>query len=372
MNKFVTGALALAFAGSATYADPGNGDWLKLDSEINSLAPSIAATGDYTNIKVLLRGGYTYGTDDLSTGDFGGGDAPDVIGENVSGVRFWDAEINGGTQVGDVKVRLGFDLAGGTANMQDGYALWGCGNFDMIVGQYKPHVTRSSYTDPENLFFLERSLQGTVADVYGPGFGARGTYDAFSWYVDIMNGIYGTDTGHYYLLRGLWNFGRDAGGYETDPEDAYGAGDDPAGTIGLSYQTEDETQGDTDTWTIDGQGTFGQIGWGFEYSDLDEHSGGTIATGGWNLLKAGLAFEGDSNPFMIFGTYMLNEQFGVGVRYEDMDNGDMGNDNTVITLGVNMYDVGHNGKIGVNVASISDDRDDSTVFQAGYTFGASR
>ena len=390
MNKFVTGTLALAVAGSVTYAGPPNSDWLELDREINSLASSMTATGEYINIKVLLRGGYAYASDDINTGGYSDSD-------DVSGVRFWDAAIAGGAQVGDVTLRLGFDFArdmheadlgspgdkasvwgneGFGAILEDAYAMWLCGDVNVIVGQYKPHVTRTGYTDPENLFFLERSVMGAELDAYDMGFGLRGTYEQFGWNVDIMNGgsstlDNGIYSGHIYVLRALWNFGRDPGGYESDPEDAFGAGDDHAGTFGFFYVSEDISGGDTTTWGIDGQGTFGQIGWGFEYASRDDDAYGFVGCP-WNQLWDGLYLDGDSNPWMLYGTYMLNEEWGIGLRYEDLDNDTDGTENTVMTLGVNMYDVGHNGKLGASVAKIDDVRDDATVFQVGYTYGASR
>ena len=415
MNKFVTGALALAVAGSAAYAEPPNSDWLELDSEINTLASSVAATGDFVNLKVLLRGGYTYGSDGLTVGGEPVGGSRDpwraYDGSN-SGVRFWDVELNGGAQIGDVQLRLGFDFARilmddyeeakadfdgaytGVAALQDAYAMWACGdNVDVIAGQYKPHITRSNYTDPENLFFLERSVIGSNYDWYDYGIGARGSYEAFGWNIDVMNGPdmrFGLESGHVYVLRGLYNFGRDAGGYETDPEDAFGAGDELVGTVGVFYQTDDiwNSEGGkelkTEIYGLDGQGTYGQFGFGFEYLVRGDHSNEHFSGPGWNALLLPLEFAGDSNPFMVYGTYMINDQWGVGVRYEDMDNGgdmwasmfgetpDKGDDNDILTLGVNRYDVGHNGKIGANIVSIGSDRDDSTVFQVGYTYGASR
>jgi hypothetical protein len=331
--------------------------------------------------------------------------------DSNSAVRLWDVEVNGGAQIGDVQLRLGFDFArlfdlgyvengygsdyySGFATLQDAYALWACGEyFDVICGHYKPHVTRTNYTDPENLFFLERSVIGSNYDWYDSGIGLRGSYEGFGWNIDVMNGPddrMGLENGHIYVLRALYNFGRDAGGYETDPEDAFGAGDEFVGTVGAFYQTDDiwNSSGGkelkTEVYGLDGQGTYGQFGFGFEVAMRGDHANEHYTSPGWNALYYPLEFAGDSTPWMLYGTYMINDQWGVGVRYEDMDNGgdmwdslfgetpDKGDDNTVITLGVNMYDVGHNGKIGANVVSIESERDDSTVFQVGYTYGASR
>jgi len=49
---------------SGYYSQPGTeADWLRLDAEIDRLASEVLATGDYSNIKALLRGGYTFDPD---------------------------------------------------------------------------------------------------------------------------------------------------------------------------------------------------------------------------------------------------------------------------------------------------------------------
>lgn len=106
---------------------------------------------------------------------------------------------------------------------------------------------------------------------------------------------------------------------------------------------------------------------------LDDDSTSFETHSNWLSLDSPLAFEGDSTPWSLFGTYQLDEQFGFGLRYENLDNGGTGfDDNKVLTLGANMYDVGHNGKLGLNIVKIDSDTDDSTIVTAGYTFGASR
>jgi len=210
-----------------------------------------------------------------------------------------------------------------------------------------------------------------------------------------MNGANGVYSRHQYIGRAIWNIGRDPGNYETDPEDAFGASDDFVGTVGLFLEFDDVYRGeDTDNYGIDMQGTMGQFGFGFEAVVRDDDAGGHRVAPGWNFLDlstyldsvlndqpwgAPMVLAGDSTPWSIFGTYQINEQFSVGARLEDLDNGGKlwkngpnGDDNSAITLGGNMYDVGHNGKLSANIVSIDSDFDDSTIFTVGYTFGASR
>lgn len=382
MNRLLTSALAIAAVGAVGNAANGNdGDWLELDSEINGLATSVATQGDYMDIKALLRGFYNYSSDELATfTGFDGGGNP-VFGDDVSGVTLEDAEINGNFQVGDVKLRLGVDFNGGSADLQDAFAMYRV-NDDVSVrmGRYKPHVTRSNYIDPDKQFFPYRTALGAAFDFWDEGVGAYGDVEALSWSFDIFNGpqFNGNRSGHLYLLRALWNFGRLPGLYETTPEDAFGAGDEPAFTIGGTILENDVNSGDAGLYAVDAMGTVGRIGFGAEVAVIGEDAAlGTQnqAGGQWNALAAPLVFgDGDDSTtaWALQGNILPDERFGVGARIENLDNAD---DVTIITIAGNMYDAGHAGKLTAAVSLISTDAagfDDTTVFTLGYTFGASR
>ena len=61
MNMFVTTALGLAAVTSIGNADPGDSDWLGLDSEISGLATSLQpAQGDGSGWSALLRSTYNF------------------------------------------------------------------------------------------------------------------------------------------------------------------------------------------------------------------------------------------------------------------------------------------------------------------------
>jgi len=380
MNRLLTSALAFAAVGAVGHAaNGGDGDWLELDSEINGLASSVAQGGDWVDVKGLVRGFYNYSSDELAT--FAGldGMGNPGFGDDVSGVTLADAEINGGFQIGDVKVRLGVDFANGGADLQDAFAMYRV-NDDVSVraGQYKPHVLRSNYIDPDKQFFPYRTALGASFDFWDEGVGVYGDVEAFSWSFDVFNGpvFNGNRSGHLYILRVLWNSGRLPGLYETTPEDAFGAGDEPAFTIGGTILEEDVSMGDAGLYALDAMGTVGRVGFGAEVAVLGEDINlNTGTTSEWQALGLPLFYgDGDDSTtaWSLQGNILPDDRFGVGARLESLDNA---SDETIITIAGNMYDAGHAGKLQAAVSFISTDNDafdDTTVFTLGYSFGASR
>ena len=386
MQRLLTSALAIAAVGTLGHATNGtDDDWLELDSEINGLASSVAVQGDWMDIKALLRGFYSFSSDELATLDgFDGGGNP-IFGDDVSGVNLQDAEINGNFQVGDVKLRLGIDFEDGSGRLQDAFAMYPVNeDFSVRMGRYKPHALRTNFVDPDKQFFPYRSALGSAFDFYDEGVGAFGDIEAFSWSFDVFNslvvgnrpsGLPNADrSGHLYILRVLWNFGRMPGLYETTPEDAFGSGDELALTVGGSIIEDDVTRGDAGIVAIDCQGTFGRIGFGAEVAAIGDDVALTTQSG-WNALALPLAFDDgdrDTTAWALQGNILPTDRFGVGARIESLDNDD---NNQVITIAGNMYDAGHAGKLSAAISFIKTDNnafDDTTVFTVGYTFGASR
>ena len=372
MNRLLTSALAIAAVGAVGHANGNDSDWLELDSEINGLATSVATQGDWMDIKALLRGFYNYSSDELATFDGVG------FGDDVSGVNLEDAEINGGFQVGDVKLRLGVDFYSGSATLQDAFASYRVSeDVTVRMGQYKPHVLRSNFIDPDKQFFPYRTALGAAFDFWDEGVGVAGDVEAFSWSFDIFNGpmLNGDRSGHLYILRVLWNSGRLPGLYETTPEDAFGAGDEPAFTIGGTVIENDVDSGDAGAIAFDAMGTVGRIGFGAEVALLGEDVNLATQRSTWNALALPLVFgDGDDSTtaWALQGNIIPDDRFGIGARIESLDNA---NDETIITIAGNMYDAGHAGKLTAGVSFISTDAtgfDDTTVFSLGYTFGASR
>jgi hypothetical protein len=387
MNKFVTSALALAATGSAAYAAPGDSEWLELDREIISLASSLASSQDGLGWTVLLRATATYSDDELLTGD------DDV---EVSGFKLDDADLAFWGAVGECTWRLSVDFGGlsqssssseGTPTssssdvvLEDAYVRWACGEYlDVQFGQFKPRVSYTNSVDPENQLFIDRTVLGAVYDFWEPGVAANGHYeDFFRWQASLLNGSNGQESDHLYVLRGEFHYGTGAG----DIEGAQGANDDINGGVGITYVHDDTLAGaDTDVWVLDARGTFGQFALGFEIANLDDDV--LLSTGGSDFSRFSggqpLFLLGDSTPWSLTASFLLNSEFEFGVRYESLDNdefdgGGDGPDNRIIAGVVNWFMSGNNCKWQLQVMDVDADNgfDDGLIYSAAFVVGATR
>ncbi len=392
MNRFVKTALAIVAAGSVANATgTGDNEWLALDSEISGLATSLKPSQDGMGWSALLRAVYSHSSDDISTG--GSGSAfPDTSGFNFNDVdlAFW------GTQ-GPYRWRVSTDIEdndAGTATpitdrsivLEDAYVAWMCGEyFDAMMGQFKPHVSRSNSVDPENMFFLDRSSVGSSFDEWDDGIGLSGTWEQFMWFVDLLDGNDGHERDHLYVLRGLWMLGSGAGDYDG----ARGSSDMLNGTVGVTYLNNDTIgdilggaggtpDGDHDdsVWLVDFHGNVSNIGFGAEVASLGEDVVLTTDEDFSNII--GLVLADDSTPWNGYVTYLLTPEWEVGVRYEDLDNDEVatlsGPDNTLLTLAANWYRSGSAGKWTAQWTNVDADSGfpDGSIFEVGFAIGASR
>jgi hypothetical protein len=359
MNKFVTSALALSVAGSLAHAGTGDGEWLELDREIASLATPVTSPAQGgINWSALLRVNEYY-SDDFQIG-----------AEDTSGAAFQDIDLAATGQVGDYGWRISGDFDFGDLTLEDAYASWNCGDmFTARFGNQKAAFLRSQLVSPENLLFTNRTALGSVFDFWDTGIAAMGSFeDMISYSLAIMNGANGPASDHAYYARFEYSLGEGA----ANAEGALGAGQDFAATIGVSYANFDDlsgTMGDDSVWAIDFWGASGPIGFGAEMASIDDG----IAAGtdeDFSSFIAGVGFSPDSNPFDVTGSYLINEEVEVGLRYEDTDNDD---DTTAITLGVNYYQSGHNAKWQASLTDIDSDTSafEGTIWAVGLVLGSS-
>jgi hypothetical protein len=373
MNKFVTGALALAAASSVGMAEPADSnEWLELDSEITGLGSSYSSAQDSTGWTALIRTTYTYSTDDIGTGG----------GRDISGFKFEDVDLAFWGGVGDYSWRISWDVGGGSGlDLEDAYVDWDCGEyFTSRMGMYKPRVLMSGSVDPENQLFIDRTAFGSAFDWWDTGVGGMGSYSTIDWYASIQNGDGafggGQTSGHRYSVRGEYHLGTGAAMKET----ALGANDDLNATFGLTYYGDDTVRGATSgekgasMFALDGRGTAGPIGFGAEIGFLSDELAENLNTAG--DFSRGAAFplnfgdgDDDTTPFSLWASYLLNQEFEGGLRYEDLSNAD---DESVLSVVVNYYLSGNNLKWQGQWSNYSSDQEDGNIFQVGLVVGASR
>jgi len=393
MNRFVKTALAIAVAGSAAHAGTGGNEWAALDSEISGLASTLKPSQDSTGWSVLLRAVFSYSADDIATG---GGNNPDT-----SGFNFNDADAAFWGNQGAYKWRLAVDIddndAGAAAGghnaivLEDAWVGWTCSDYlDAMMGQFKPRLLHSSVVDPEKQIMIDRTVIGSALDFHDDGVAVSGSLDYFNYYAGILDGQNGHERNHMYYARGEYQIGSGAGEYEG----ATGSSDQLNATIGVTV-LHDDTNGDLDadgskdntSFLADFSGNVSQFGFGFDvamldndtflatspdYSNLSDSSDGTGAP--LATPTPALVLFGDSTPWSLTGSYMLNSEWEFAVRYEDLDNGDQGGPgNTVVSVGADWYKGTYSRwQAQYSIISADGNFNDGNILEVGYSVGSSR
>jgi hypothetical protein len=378
MNKFVTSALALAAAGSLSYADPGDNEWLELDSEINSLASTLQPSSqDGMGWAFLMRFSYNFSSDDI---------AEDASGNDVSGFSFQDVDLAFWGSVAEYGYRVSMDIAsdgnsGGPDvdfTLEDAYGYWDCGGYVTAkAGQFKPQSFRSASMDPENMLFIDRTALGASFDFWDPGIQTHGTYEAFSYWASVQNGGNGQESDHLYVVRVEWAFNAGAGAANG----AMGGNDELNLTAGAMYAQEDAGatgSNENDVVGLDVAGNFSSFGFYGEVAHLGDDA--TLSTGsdfGIGTIGANgfpLVFSTDSTPYAIMASFLVNPEWEIAARYQDLDNSSNGGqDNDIVSVAVVWYRSGNNAKWTAQWSDYGGDNGiDGSTFQIGLTLGASR
>ena len=382
MKKFVTAALAAAVAGSVTYAEPNDNEWLELDSEINSLATNLRPSRDGTGWSFLFRANYTASFDDVGTG---GGNNPDIAGFEYDDLdaAFWGAS-------GQYGWRLSFDVGAlDGLIVEDAYVFWDCGDFTTTLGNFKPQVVRSGYVDPENQLMINRTVLGSAFDAWDTGIGASGSWEDLTWSVSVMNGSDSQASPSAYAGRVEYNLGEAASSRNTAAirEGSRGGGEGLNATAGLAFYSSDSGGAGTQGREMHGifadfNGNFGPIGFGAEVGiiqDINAQIAGTGVSSDFSNVMIPVFLTQDSVPFSLTGSYNVNDKIEVGARIEVLDNDDAANgglDQTLFSV-VAAFHQADNAKWQAQWTQISGDDmgavdGDGSVFQVGVTVGASR
>src|SRR5262249_44382029 len=154
---------------------------------------------------------------------------------------------------------------------------------------------------------------------------------------------------HFYVLRGEFTTGGGAGEYEG----AMGSTDTLNATAGATLVHDDTNPDvtlngsrDNTSWIFDFNGSVSQFGFGAELALLDKDAlfitspdfSNITDSGNGGTPIPGLLLQGDSHPWNVTGSYMVNSEWEVAARYENLDNGDNGGpDNKVFSVGANWY-----------------------------------
>jgi hypothetical protein len=243
--------------------------------------------------------------------------------------------------------------------------------------------------DPEKQLFIDRPVLGSAFDRWDDGIGVSGVQEFINWYFGLLDGSNGHEKDHFYFLRGEYHLGTGAGEYEG----AMGSSDQLNATLGLSL-VHDDTNGDVDgdgdadntSWLFDINGSVNNVGFGFEVASLDDDAFFATSADHSNIFDSSngtgtpiptptsaLVLFGDSTPWSVTGSYLLNPEWELAGRYENLDNGDnSGPDNTVLSLGVNWYRTGGRWQAQFSMVDADSAFNDGDILEVGYAVGSTR
>jgi hypothetical protein len=344
MNPLLTGVCAFALGNLALAGTEASSDWLGLDEELNAIASNVNLQGGGVELGALVRAAYISASGD-DFGGFTGGE--DQLGLVIDDVELW-SQGNLGDYFWRVSVDFGDSMSpyflgnlfGGTlANtartdtLEDAFARWNFHeNFNLQIGHFIFPTTFSSSSNMDSLLLLSRTSVGEFFHSYGLGAMLSGDYDGtLQWHLAVLNGSDQTDDDQELRGRAVYNIG--SGRNRT--EGALGANDELNASLGVSYVDDGELD-DGSVLTFDAIATVAGFSIGGEYASFDDDHA-TAGFGG----AIGLNYTEGMDVIAFTLGYLLSENWELGGRYEQLDDED---DSTLMSVGVNYYQMGHNAK----------------------------
>lgn len=301
----------------------------------------------------------------------------DIMGENLSGFRFQDAQVwvTAKTGIFDVRVMAksadsnAFPLIGPgpppgpsdpeALDVRDAWVRGDLGDgMHVYVGKYKCPLVASANVDYGSLMMIDRTRIGQLfsADgAYQPG--AAITYDneQFHAKLAVQNGADGVMDAYGVVARAEYKIG----GGAAHREGALNSPEDASATIGLGYFNDGSQIGGDDFGSavaLDCYATLNAFSLHAEILDMDEQL----------AMKAVGNMTDDAMPFAATLGYLVQEDVELALRYQDLDNDA---DTTMITGGLNYYLSGHDAKVQFNVSQFEQNDDDGMLFQIGLAVG---
>lgn len=347
MNPLLTGVCAFALGNLALAGTEASSDWLGLDEELNAIASNVNLQGGGVELGALVRAAYVSASGD----DFGGF----TSGEDQLGLVIDDVELWSQGNLGDYFWRVSVDFGDGFSpyflgnllntntlvntdredSLEDAFARWNFHeNFNLQIGHFVFPTTFSSAVNPDSLLLLSRTSVGEYFHLYSLGAMLSGDYDGtLQWHLAVLNGADGTDDDQELRGRAVYNIG--SGRNRT--EGALGANDELNASIGVSYVDDGELD-DGSVLVLDAIATVAGFSIGGEFASFDEDHA-TVGPGFGPTV--GLNYTDGMDVIAFTLGYLLSENWELGGRYEQLDDDD---DSTLMSVGVNYYQMGHNAK----------------------------
>lgn len=279
----------------------------------------------------------------ISTYYANSGDIP-VGMDDLGGFFVPDARVDLSGSVGEYGYRLQWNwgnasFGDGGTGLLDAYIEIPVGELKATVGQYRPPILRSGLTRGNRLAFVDRTELGKLFSGRDAGGQLSGTFDAIGWWLAVMNGG-AAAVGDELMVAGRVAFdflGAGAG----DSEGSYGASDDPSGTVAAAFFSDGESDGDG--FVVEAAIATSVYSIAVEIAPLGgDNAAELYAPGGAGGFGFVSSVEGDSSPFSIAGTYMLQpDVWEFGARFQTVDDTA---DLTKIDVAVTRFVQGHDLK----------------------------
>lgn len=323
--------------------------------------PTLQEVLDATTFGGLLRMSLDMSSDDVFN----------VMGEDVTGVRFEDAQVWFDSQAGPFEVFMLGKAADsnawpptsegeiGALEIRDAWVRTELAEgTNLYAGQFKCPLVGSALVGYDSLIMIDRTRIGQLFSAEGAyQRGAAATYDneQFHAKLAVQNGADGIIDELGMVIRGEYK----VNGGARHREGALEAPSDLAATFGVGYFTDGSQIGGDDfgsALAADAYLTLERFSVHGEVLDMDEE----LAT------KAIGNAEDDGTPYSVTLGYLFDERWEGAFRYQNMDD-DL--DTTQMGLGLNYYESGHRIKYQFNVSQYDNDDDDGLLLQVGLTVG---
>ncbi len=328
---------------------------------LSALAQSFDVLGSM-RVGGLLRAYLDIADDELSA----------VPNEDVQAFRIYDAQLWFSAEVAGYEAFIKLDAGEATAfplipddgvqtiELRDAWIRKALADqVYLYVGQYKCPLVASGNVGDGGLAMIDRTRIGylfSFPGAYQPGVAITGDFGAFHGKIAVQNGADSKTDGLGIVARGEFKVGQGA----KQHEGALGA-QGFNGTFGVGYFKDDSDIAGSDFGSavaLDAYTTLDQFSLHAEILDADEELA-SRALG--NVTE-------DATPFSATLGYLINDQFEVFGRFQDLDNEA---DASIVGVGLNYYVQGHAVKWQVNASQYDDDLIDGTILQAGLSIGHS-
>jgi hypothetical protein len=350
MITLLSTALILTSVPPAAPSDPAREEWLGLDAELGALTRSLAGGEDAgPRINGYLKFDYR-SSDDLMVG-----------GNDLGGFGLKAARLTVRQDVGETQVKAQLDGAKGTFEIKDFYARFPflCEEVHVQAGNFKSPFLAAGTASEDKLGFFLRDSQGDIWGGREVGLQVDGAHGPIHWYLAAQNG--GDTTGDELLVIGKATYAV-AGNDLVAKKHTGGFG--PDNDFGLTLGAALADEGTLDEGTVTAFEALSVFGPFFLHGQVldygDDFAAGAVTAG--NAAKA--SGSGGTTPYTVMGQWMPNEDWGLELRHEDLDDG---MDTTVLWAGVTRYVAGHATKFEINYVRTDSDAGDTDLLLGGMT-----